>query len=160
MGLATLTPAQTPAVGATYCAGDVKLVHQGAAADLCVAREDYKVANIAAGDLAADIERVTGLKLRVKETADGLSPHAVLIGTLGHSATIDALVRGSDRRGTAFGAYDLSREIGVSPWYWWADIPPQQRDALLIRTGRYRQRTPFVKYRGIFINDEGWGIRP
>ena len=48
----------------------------------------------AALGLAADIERVTGLKPRVKENADGVSPHAVLIGTLGHSAMIDALVRG------------------------------------------------------------------
>ena len=195
LGLAALAPAQTPVTGETYRAGDFKLVYQGAAADLCVAREDYKVAHIASGDLAADIERVTGLKPRVKENADGVSPHAVLIGTLGHSAIIDALVRGgklnadeirgqwesflmtvvadplpgvrealviagSDRRGTAFGAYDLSRQIGVSPWYWWADVAPQHRDALIIRAGRYRQGPPSVKYRGIFINDEDWGIRP
>jgi hypothetical protein len=189
LGLACLAPAQTPATG------DFRLVYQGAAADLCVASEDYKVAHIAAGDVAADIERVTGLKPKVKESADGLSAHAVLIGTLGHSAIIDALVRGgklnadeirgqwesflmtvvadplpgvqqalviagSDRRGTAFGAYDLSRQIGVSPWYWWADVSPQHRDALIIRAGRYRQGPPSVKYRGIFINDEDWGIRP
>ena len=195
LGLAALAPAQTPAIGETYRAGDFKLVYQGAAADLCVAQEDYKVAHIAAGDLAADIERVAGLKPRVKENANGLSPHAVLIGTLGHSGAIDALVRGgklnvdeirgkwesflmtvvadplpgvqealviagSDRRGTAFGAYDLSRQIGVSPWYWWADVPPQHRNALVVRPARYRQGPPSVKYRGIFINDEDWGIRP
>jgi hypothetical protein len=195
LGLAALAPAQTPAGGETYRAGDFKLVDQGAAADLGVAPEDYKVAHIAAGDLAADIERVTGLKPRVRENADGLSPDAVLIGTLGHSALIDGLVRagklnvdeirgqwesflmtvvsnplpgvqealviaGSDRRATAFGAYDLSRQIGVSPWYWWADVAPPHRDALLIRPGRYRQGPPSVKYRGIFINDEDWGIRP
>ena len=94
LGLAALAPAQTPATGEAYRAGDFKLVYQGAAADLSVAQEDYKVAHIAAGDLAADIERVTGLKPKVKANADGLSPHAVLIGTLGHSAIIDGLVRG------------------------------------------------------------------
>lgn len=64
------------------------------------------------------------------------------------------VVAGSDQRGTVFGAYDLSRGIGVSPWYWWDDVRPVHRDALYVRAGRHTQGTPAVRYRGIFINDE------
>jgi hypothetical protein len=65
------------------------------------------------------------------------------------------VIAGSDKRGTIFGAYDLSEQMGVSPWYWWADVPPRHRRALYVKAGRYVQGPPAVKYRGIFINDEG-----
>lgn len=64
------------------------------------------------------------------------------------------VVAGSDQRGTVFGAYDVSRGIGVSPWYWWDDVVPVHRDALYVLPGRYSQGTPAVKYRGFFVNDE------
>ncbi|HEX3356635.1 MAG TPA: glycosyl hydrolase 115 family protein [Tepidisphaeraceae bacterium] len=64
------------------------------------------------------------------------------------------LIAGSDKRGTIFGIYDLSEQIGVSPWFWWADVPVQQCDALFVKAGRYVQGSPGVKYRGIFLNDE------
>ncbi len=67
---------------------------------------------------------------------------------------------GSDRRGTAFGVFDLSEKMGVSPWYWWADVPVKHRDAIIIQNGRYQEGPPSVKYRGIFINDEDWGLHP
>ena len=70
------------------------------------------------------------------------------------------VIAGSDRRGTAYGAYELSRRIGVSPWYWWADVTPRHQDELRIPGERVRVGPPAVKYRGIFINDEMWGIRP
>lgn len=70
------------------------------------------------------------------------------------------VIAGSDRRGTAFGAYELSQAIGVSPWYWWADVVPAKRQALYIRAGTRRFGPPSVKYRGIFINDEDWGLQP
>ena len=70
------------------------------------------------------------------------------------------VIVGSDRRGTAYGIYDLSERIGVSPWYWWADVTPVKKESLVIRAGTYKQGPPSVKYRGIFINDEMWGIRP
>ncbi|RKR81456.1 glycosyl hydrolase family 115 (putative glucuronidase) [Mucilaginibacter gracilis] len=71
------------------------------------------------------------------------------------------VIAGSDKRGTIFGIYDLSGQIGVSPWYYWADVPVKQHNALYIIPGRYSMGTPAVKYRGIFINDEapafsGW----
>lgn len=64
------------------------------------------------------------------------------------------VIAGSDQRGTIYGAYDVSRQIGVSPWYWWDDVPARQSEALYVLPGRHTQGTPAVKYRGFFINDE------
>lgn len=64
------------------------------------------------------------------------------------------VIAGSDQRGTIYGAYETSRQIGVSPWHWWDDVPPRRRDALYVLPGRHSQGTPAVKYRGFFINDE------
>lgn len=64
------------------------------------------------------------------------------------------VIAGSDKRGTIYGLYDLSAQIGVSPWHWWADVPVQPQKALYVLPGRHTAGTPAVKYRGIFINDE------
>lgn len=64
------------------------------------------------------------------------------------------MIAGSDRRGTVFGIYELSRQIGVSPWYWWLDVPVKKADALYIKPIYYYSGEPSVKYRGIFLNDE------
>jgi hypothetical protein len=64
------------------------------------------------------------------------------------------VIAGSDQRGTIYGAYDVSKQIGVSPWYWWDDVPSRHQDALYVLPGRHSQGTPAVKYRGFFINDE------
>ncbi|KAF2198850.1 hypothetical protein GQ43DRAFT_474173 [Delitschia confertaspora ATCC 74209] len=71
------------------------------------------------------------------------------------------LIVGSDRRGTIFGLYDVSEQIGVSPWYWWADVAPQSKDEIYALKTTKVQKSPTVKYRGIFLNDEapaltGW----
>ena len=71
------------------------------------------------------------------------------------------VIAGSDRRGTAFGIYTLSEQIGVSPWYWWADVPVPRRSALFVPAGFAQRDAPLVRWRGIFINDEapaltGW----
>ena len=71
------------------------------------------------------------------------------------------IIAGSDKRGTIYGMFDLSSRIGVSPWYWWADVPVPQKKALYVLPGRYSDGEPAVRYRGIFINDEvpalsGW----
>ncbi len=179
----------------TAAAHRFALVGSDNAADIFVANEDWKVARIAAGDLALDVERVTGRKPAVKHDGAGLSENAVLVGTIGRSPVIDGLIAakrlevtdiagkwetfviatvkdplpgvqrglviaGSDRRGTAYGVYELSRRIGVSPWYWWADVTPKRRVELHVATERVQVGPPAVKYRGIFINDEMWGIRP
>jgi hypothetical protein len=70
------------------------------------------------------------------------------------------IIAGSDRRGTAFGVFELSKQIGVSPWYYFADVPVKKRDHIAVKAGRYVLPSPSVKYRGIFINDEMWGLRP
>jgi hypothetical protein len=64
------------------------------------------------------------------------------------------IIAGSDKRGTIFGIYDLSEQIGISPSYLWTDVPAQHKDALYVKTGKYVQGPPSVKYRGIFLNDE------
>ncbi len=71
------------------------------------------------------------------------------------------VIVGSDKRGTIYGIYDLSEQIGVSPWVWWADVPVQHRDRVFVKAGKFTQGPPAVKYRGIFLNDEapaltGW----
>jgi hypothetical protein len=114
---------------------------------------------------------------------------AICVGTIGKSRLIDGLVKqkkldvskvkgqwesfvidvvdgrlvvaGSDKRGTIYGIYEISQRIGVSPWYWWADVPVQHQDEVYWTDGRFVQPSPKVKYRGIFINDEwpsfgGW----
>jgi hypothetical protein len=71
------------------------------------------------------------------------------------------VVAGNDRRGLAYGVFELSKQMGVSPWYWWADVPIQTHTAIYIRSNARIEDAPKVKYRGIFINDEapalsGW----
>ncbi len=72
------------------------------------------------------------------------------------------IIAGSDRRGTAFGIFELSKQMGVSPWYWWADVPIPHKNPLFFHSGKiYESNPPAVKYRGLFINDEapalsGW----
>ena len=71
------------------------------------------------------------------------------------------VIAGADKRGTIFAIYDLSEQIGVSPWAWWADVPIRHQDALYVDSGPIVQPEPRVRYRGIFLNDEapaltGW----
>ena len=170
--------------------GDFVLADASGAATLVIDDRDAKVVHIAARDLAADIDSVTG-----RRPALGSQPArtAVIIGTLGRNALIDRIaasgqlplaqlhgawesfviatvdrpapgvdralvIAGSDPRGTAFGAYELAQAIGVSPWNWWSDVRPVRKDALYIAGGQRRFGPPSVKYRGIFINDEDWGM--
>ncbi|MGD0346989.1 MAG: glycosyl hydrolase 115 family protein [Terracidiphilus sp.] len=172
------------------------LAANGKAAPLVVSDEDWPGVVRAAGDLSADIGRVTGHDSPLMKDKAPAGIDVVLIGTIGRSPLIDALVRrhkldvsgiagkwesavttvverpmpgvrralvlaGADKRGTIYAIYDLSEQIGVSPWYWWADVRVPHADALYVETGRYVQPVPAVKYRGIFFNDEapalsGW----
>lgn len=71
------------------------------------------------------------------------------------------VIAGSDKRGTIYGVYELSKQIGVSPWYWWADVPVVPNKNIYVIPGLYTDGEPAVKYRGIFLNDEapcltGW----
>ena len=64
------------------------------------------------------------------------------------------VIAGSDKRGTIYGIYEISRQAGVSPWYWWADVPVRKNCELFVKPGRWQWGEPSVKYRGIFLNDE------
>ncbi|MBK8477113.1 MAG: glycosyl hydrolase 115 family protein [Opitutaceae bacterium] len=169
------------------------LVAAGQAAPLWFDAADHKGVLRAIGDLQADIARVTGLTPTSSAQAPA-SSLSVIIGTVGKSAVIDALlavgkldgstlvgkwesfviatvadpfpgvaralvIAGSDKRGTIYGIYEISRQIGVSPWYWWADAPVAHRDELHLKPGSYASGEPKVKYRGIFINDEAPALR-
>ena len=168
--------------------GAFRLAAGGTAASILVSGEDWQGVVRAAGDLGDDVRKVTGTAAQVV-TADAPRRGAIIVGTIGKSPLIDGLVSagrlnvdgvrgqwesfvietvdgslvvaGSDKRGTIYGIYDISEKIGVSPWYWWADVQPRKSASLYVRQGRYVQPSPKVKYRGIFINDEwpsfgGW----
>ena len=73
-----------------------------------------------------------------------------IIKTIGQQLVI----AGSDKRGTVFGIYELSAQIGVSPWYWWADVPVEHHDQIFALRGEYTDGEPAVEFRGLFLNDE------
>lgn len=104
---------------------------------------------ITAGKL--DVQNVRGkwetfMIASIKDPLPGVSSALVIVG--------------SDRRGTAFGVYEFSQMLGVSPWNWWADVTPEKHPELSISRGKIVSKEPSVKYRGIFLNDEDWGLQP
>ena len=157
------------------------IAENGKVSPIIIDRHDWKGVARAADDLADDIRKVTGTKA---EVVIGKMPKngSIIVGTIGKSKQIDALIvkhkidvsqvrgqwesylidlvdgnlviAGSDKRGTIYGIYEISKKIGVSPWYWWADVPVHHQDCLYYTAGRTVQPSPKVKYRGIFINDE------
>lgn len=148
---------------------------------------DCKGVSYAAHALLKDIKSVSGATATLTsdagflKKADTARP-AILVGTIGHSAAIDQLVKqkrvngnllkgkrekfiitlidgqlviaGSDQRGTIYGIYELSQQMGVSPWYDWADVPVEHHDSIFVNKGIYTDGEPAVRYRGIFLNDE------
>ncbi len=121
--------------------------------------------------LAADLHDVFGICLVAVTESDGAivvrqSP-VKLDGRVrkeGFSLTVGRdgrlYVEGSDSHGIAYGLLELSRLIGVSPWTWWADCTPQPRDEFSLKQGYQNRQAPAVEFRGIFINDEDWGLTP
>lgn len=148
---------------------------------------DCKGVSYAAHALLKDIKSVSGATATLTsdagflKKADTVRP-AIIVGTIGHSAAIDQLVKqkringnllkgkrekfiitltdgqlviaGCDRRGTIYGIYELSQQMGVSPWYDWADVPVEHHDSIFVNKGIYTDGEPAVRYRGIFLNDE------
>ena len=139
---------------------------------------DCRGVNYAANALVRDISKVSGSQATITSNRKA----TILVGTIGHSAAIDQLVKqkringnllkgkcekfiitvvdnqlviaGSDRRGTIYGIYELSQQMGVSPWYDWADVPVEHHDSIFVNRGTYTDGEPAVRYRGIFLNDE------
>lgn len=139
---------------------------------------DCRGVSYAANALVKDISKVSGSQATITSNRKA----TILVGTIGHSAAIDQLVKqkringnllkgkrekfiitvvdnqlviaGSDRRGTIYGIYELSQQMGVSPWYDWADVPVEHHDSFFVNKGIYTDGEPAVRYRGIFLNDE------
>ncbi len=84
----------------------------------------------------------------------------VLVASRRDTARHYLLIAGSDRRGSVWGVIDLTRELGVSPWEWWADVSPRRATRLRVDGALRFSSTPAVQYRGIFLNDEDWGLQP
>ena len=152
------------------------------AATIVVDEKDFVLVQKAAQLLQQDIEAVTGKKIALKNQLNKTGKNNIIIGTVAHGRftrqmlannkaaaeklsntwegyhiqTINGnlVIAGSDRRGLAYGVFELSRQIGVSPWYWWADVPVKKQTQLFINTATILTDAPKVKYRGIFINDE------
>ncbi|SDG23686.1 glycosyl hydrolase 115 family protein [Epilithonimonas hungarica] len=150
----------------------------------------------AVADLQSDFQKVTGVQPALISQSSGANGMLIIIGEVGKSKTIDALIKakkidgnsikgknekfiiqnisnpfpgvseaiviaGSDKRGTIYGIYEMSQQIGVSPWYYWADVPVEKKENLYFKKGIYTDGEPSVEYRGIFLNDEepslgGW----
>ncbi|MFI1743298.1 glycosyl hydrolase 115 family protein [Thalassobellus sediminis] len=70
------------------------------------------------------------------------------------------VIAGTNPRGTAYGVFNISKKIGVSPWYWWADVPVKKQNELILNASNFYSKAPSVNYRGIFLNDEDWGLQP
>ena len=139
---------------------------------------DCRGVSYAANALVKDIRNVSGSQATITSNRKA----TILVGTIGHSAAIDQLIKqkringnllkgkrekfiitvvdnqlviaGSDRRGTIYGIYELSQQMGVSPWYDWADVPVEHHDSIFVNKGIYTDGEPAVRYRGIFLNDE------
>ena len=134
---------------------------------------------MAAASLVNDFQSVMGFRPVLSPLSSNPSP-LILIGTVGFNKQIDQwaksgklanlkgkrekfiittidnqmVIAGSDRRGTVFGIYELSRQMGVSPWYWWMDVPVQCQQYVGILPGTYTEGEPAVEFRGLFLNDE------
>ena len=166
--------------------GDL-LINRENKVEIYMDANDCKGVSYAANALVKDIMKVSGSKAVLTSDAglkdkDAIGKPTILVGTIGHSAAIDQLIRqkringnllkgkrekfiitvvngqlviaGSDRRGTIYGIYELSQQMGVSPWYDWADVPVEHHDSIFVNKGVYTDGEPAVRYRGIFLNDE------
>lgn len=130
--------------------------------------------------LSRDIRTVLSAPTDVNEKAG-----EIIIGTIGQSKAVEhsgvdvsalegkrqafllavspegkLVVVGSDKHGTAYGILEISRLLGVSPWEWWADVTPEKKERFRLSSKYRSMQSPSVEYRGIFINDEDWGLMP
>ena len=157
--------------------GDL-LVNGNDKVEIYMDANDCRGVSYAANALVKDIRNVSGSQATITSNRKA----TILVGTIGHSAAIDQLIKqkringnllkgkrekfiitvvdnqlviaGSDRRGTIYGIYELSQQMGVSPWYDWADVPVEHHDSIFVNRGTYTDGEPAVRYRGIFLNDE------
>ncbi|WP_140484732.1 glycosyl hydrolase 115 family protein [Flavobacterium sp. GSA192] len=123
--------------------------------------EEYLIIAGTIGKSAVIDELIKSGKLDVSAVKNKWESYTITTITTPVAGVKQALVvAGSDRRGTAYGLFEISKLAGVSPWVWWADVKPTPRKSLYVVPGTLVQKEPSVKYRGIFINDEDWGLNP
>jgi len=188
--LAPVLAAQPRLVDFHLRSGAFRLSASGHTATIFLSPKDAPALGTAVGAFADDVARVTGNRPRIVSSLTGLSDvDLVIVGAVAHlprlpdletspingqweaalTTTLDhplpgiahaLVVAGSDRRGAAFALFTLSRQMGVSPWYWWADVPVAHHASIYISAHSVVQPSPSVQYRGIFLNDEDWGLRP
>ncbi len=182
----TAVTAQTNSLSVSEKPSPFSLFTTSSTANIYVDNNDAKVVTIAANAFSNDVQLVSGKQIPVLHTSP-LNGFAIIAGTIDQSKFIDDLINekiidvtaiknkwecfiikaigkklvvvGSNSRGTAYGLFHLSRLIGVSPWVWWADAAPQKKKQLFV-SGTYISKEPSVKFRGIFLNDEDWGLQP
>ena len=163
----------------SFTQGDMKLCQTGESFSICISDNDNVAVKLAAKNLASDFQKVCDANITISSS---FSEARIVAGTIGNSAAIDELVKngkidgkslngkiekyilsiidgkliiaGSDRRGTVYGIYELSRQIGVSPWYYWMDVPVKKQKEVYVKNGTYTDGEPAVRYRGLFLNDE------
>ena len=157
--------------------GDFQL-NKGNRVTIGIADNEQRGVLRAAKNLCTDIKTVCGAEVSLGNA----SSSTIVAGTLGSSKIIDEMAKyrvfdakmlkgkremyiikvtdeqvviaGSDRRGTIYGIYELSRQLGVSPWYYWADVPTEHHSVVYLKKGVYTDGEPAVRYRGLFLNDE------
>ena len=157
--------------------GDFQM-NKGDRVTIGIADDEQRGVLRAAKNLCTDIKAVCGAEVSLGNA----SSSTIVAGTLGSSKIIDEMAKnrvfdakmikgkremyiikvtdeqvgiaGSDRRGTISGIYELSRQLGVSPWYYWADVPTEHHSAVYLKKGVYTDGEPAVRYRGLFLNDE------
>lgn len=154
-----------------FTSGDWQL-NAGGTVSIYLSQTDERGVSIAVNNLAEDLKKVCGANVTI---VNDESQANIIVGTTGKVSAVKAYAKqlkgktemyiidatdgkltiaGSDRRGTIYGIYELSRQIGVSPWYYWADAAIEHHDALYINKGTYTDGEPAVRYRGLFLNDE------
>lgn len=161
--------------------GDMSIVNADVPSSIIIDEADDEAVKIAASTLSEDFGRICGTNAKVISSLT--DDQNIIVGTMSTNLITSLLsseemaslagkhekflitikqigkskhlvIAGSDRRGTIYGIYELSRQMGVSPWYWWADVPTVHHKYVGIFKGLYTDDEPSVEYRGIFINDE------
>ena len=163
--------------------GSFPFVIKGHVPSIYVSSEESFTLRHVASAFADDVERVSGVRPALVSEA---SAATMVVATLGHNKYVDRLIKsrqldvssirggweqfvikvvgrqlivvGTDRRGAAYGLFTLSEKMGVSPWYWFADVPVAHLQEIYVDAD-YASQAPTIKYRGFFINDEDWGLK-
>ena len=154
--------------------------------NIYIHKDSDKLVKWAANDLAKDIEEIVGRKITINYK-DKFQPEkkGIYIGKFddrlikslpkNYNSQLknkwekfvikkhqdNLFIVGSDIRGTVYGIFDVAERIGISPWKWWADVHPKKKESIVLNLPHNGiEDSPSVQYRGIFLNDEDWGLQP